>query len=223
MDTLLQVLEQEPVPPRKLDSRIPRELNAICLKALRKEPALRYESAQAFVEDLQRYLEGRPIKARAVSLLARGWNWIREPKRVQNAGLMMIVTASFYTVYLSYDMIISFIGYGSITPLLMRTLLLICSVALFTIWIGIRTMARKAWAIWIGFAMSICFSAESVFHVVKHINDSDNWLVSIWQTNFGLGLVAIMSVVQFLLFSCSLIGYHTNRDSIQWSLRSVSK
>jgi eukaryotic-like serine/threonine-protein kinase len=71
VDTILQVLCEEPVPPRRLVSRVPRDLETICLKCLRKVPAERHVSAWALAEDLRRFLEGEPIKARRLGLLAK--------------------------------------------------------------------------------------------------------------------------------------------------------
>src|SRR5207302_1848466 len=59
-EVLAQILGAEPVPPRRLRPRLPRDLETVCLKCLQKEPARRYPSAAALASDLRRFLDGRP-------------------------------------------------------------------------------------------------------------------------------------------------------------------
>jgi serine/threonine protein kinase len=74
---LLQVLQDEPRPPRKLNDKVPRDLETVCLKAMAKAPARRYASAKELAEDLRRYLDRLPIKARPVGRVERAWRWCR--------------------------------------------------------------------------------------------------------------------------------------------------
>jgi hypothetical protein len=72
---LLQVLEDEPRPLRQLKPDLPRDLEVICLKALSKSPARRYQTAREFADDLRRYRQGQPILARPIGYVERALRW----------------------------------------------------------------------------------------------------------------------------------------------------
>jgi tRNA A-37 threonylcarbamoyl transferase component Bud32 len=74
---ILQVLQDEPRAPRRLNDKVPRDLETLCLKAMAKVPARRYSSAKELADDLRRYLGGFPIKARPVGRVERAWRWCR--------------------------------------------------------------------------------------------------------------------------------------------------
>jgi eukaryotic-like serine/threonine-protein kinase len=77
LETLEQVRNREPEPPRRLNARVDRDLETICLKCLEKEPEQRYGSAQALAGELESWLRGEPIQARRIGWGQRIWRWCR--------------------------------------------------------------------------------------------------------------------------------------------------
>jgi tetratricopeptide (TPR) repeat protein len=86
--TLALVRADEPVPPRRLQPTVPRDLETICLKCLRKDPGRRYATARDLADDLRRFRAGEPIHARPVSGGERLVGWCR-----RNPGVAMLVAA----------------------------------------------------------------------------------------------------------------------------------
>jgi serine/threonine protein kinase len=93
MDTLQQVIYAEPVPPTRLQPKLARDLETICLKCLQKDPKNRYTMAGALADDLRRFLGGEPIQARATPAWEKTIKWAR--RRPAAAALVLI---AFLTV-----------------------------------------------------------------------------------------------------------------------------
>jgi hypothetical protein len=97
LDTLLQVVSQEPTPPRRLHPKVPRDLETICLKCLEKAPPRRYGSAQALADDLRCYLQGDAISARPPGLLGR---LDRGARRRPALAVTLVALMLFYLFHL---------------------------------------------------------------------------------------------------------------------------
>jgi WD40 repeat protein len=98
---LHQVLHDEPSPPRRLNDRLPRDLETICLKAMAKAPARRYGTAGELADDLRRFLRGEPVRARPVGRWERLRSWgRRNPSLAAAVGLaaVLLVTATAVSV-----------------------------------------------------------------------------------------------------------------------------
>eukprot|EP00913_Durusdinium_trenchii_P008798 g8264.t1 len=92
-ETLKYVIEREPVSPAQLNPAVDRDLETICLKCLRKDPAKRYASAAALAADLSLYLDGRPIMARPVSRIEKTRRWcLRNPLAALMILLLVIIS-----------------------------------------------------------------------------------------------------------------------------------
>jgi serine/threonine protein kinase len=74
-DTLLRTLHEEPARPRVFNPHVARELEAVCLKCLEKDPLSRYESAAALADDLDRWLRGEPVRVPLVDSRGKTWRW----------------------------------------------------------------------------------------------------------------------------------------------------
>jgi len=101
LDTLMQVLQQEPIPVRKLNPSVPRDLETICLKCLQKDSRRRYASARELADDLDRYLNGDPIRARRVGRVERTCRWLWKRRRyvaavTATAAVVMVLAAVFF-------------------------------------------------------------------------------------------------------------------------------
>ncbi|MCZ7641321.1 MAG: serine/threonine-protein kinase [Verrucomicrobia bacterium] len=91
LEAIRNILEREPERPSRVNPRVPRDLEIICLKCLQKEPGRRYGSAGALAEDLARWLESRPIRARPTGWIERGWLWCRrKPALAAMAGALVV-------------------------------------------------------------------------------------------------------------------------------------
>ncbi|MBN9118844.1 MAG: serine/threonine protein kinase, partial [Planctomycetes bacterium] len=108
-----QVADADPPPPREINPDIPRDLETIVLKAMAREPGTRYASARELAEDLEAFLEDRPIKARRTALASRAWRWCRRNPAVASLALSTLVALSLAAVA-------GWVGYARTTAALGR-------------------------------------------------------------------------------------------------------
>lgn len=101
-ETLVQVLEEEPVAPTRLNARIPPDLETIALKCLEKEAPRRYRAARDVAAELQRFLNGDPIQARPIGWAARAWRWCRRNPAVTALASAVVVVLVLGTVASSF-------------------------------------------------------------------------------------------------------------------------
>jgi serine/threonine protein kinase/Flp pilus assembly protein TadD len=94
LETLHQVKTLDPVPPRRLQPRVPRDLETICLACLRKEPQRRYATALDLADDLRRFLDGKPIRQRPAAFWEPAYKWAR--RRPAAAAWVMLAVIAFF-------------------------------------------------------------------------------------------------------------------------------
>jgi serine/threonine-protein kinase len=92
-ETLRKIAEDEPAPPRKLNPAVPGDLETIVLKAMAKELSGRYATARDLADELRRFLEDKPIRARRPSWLDRAAKWARRHQPVVATGIMGLLVA----------------------------------------------------------------------------------------------------------------------------------
>ncbi|MEX0677692.1 MAG: protein kinase, partial [Pirellulales bacterium] len=103
---LLQIERDEPPRPRRLNARIPRDLETITLKCLQKEPSRRYQTARQLADDLNRWLRDEPIVARPVGRLERGWRWCKRRPAVASlaaAVLLLLLVGTGVSSYFAIE------------------------------------------------------------------------------------------------------------------------
>jgi serine/threonine protein kinase/WD40 repeat protein len=110
-DILYQVKYHEPLPPRRVNPAVDRDLNTICLRCLEKEPRQRFATAAALAEELERYREGRPILSRPVGPVSRAWRWSR-----RNPAFASVSVAALLLCLLAGGLYLSSAPPGEILP-----------------------------------------------------------------------------------------------------------
>jgi tetratricopeptide (TPR) repeat protein len=96
-ETERRVITDDPLPPSRLNATIPRDLETICLKCLGKEPESRYRSAAELADDLDRYLEGRPIQARPLGMVATFGRWCRRNPAATAISVLLVLGTAIST------------------------------------------------------------------------------------------------------------------------------
>jgi serine/threonine-protein kinase len=185
LDTVMQVIDHEPVPPRLLNPRIDHDLETICLKCLEKDSRMRYATAEELGADLQRYIEGDSINARSFNVLDRLVRTLDHDKRTADFSawssmllvMAVVVGIEHFAVYL---MVLT--GQPPLAIMAARTLQFMLLACLF--WYNRRSQLlptsaaeRELWTIWIGYFTSyflLILTTRLLVHFeMIHVNT--NW------------------------------------------------
>lgn len=174
LDTLSQLLDSDPLPPRLLNRNVPRELEGICMKCLDKEPARRYASARELGDELQRYLDGETIHASGVNLLDRMTHALRQSRHEEHfRGWRLGLMAFGFVIFLSHVAIYVLEGAwhdSLVTYFFTRGAMF--AALLIMLWrfrhhsvLPTKSAERLIWVVWIGYLLALGASnaARSVF------------------------------------------------------------
>lgn len=102
LDTVMQVINNDPVMPRNLQPDVPVDLETICMKSLQKDPSARYGSCAELAADLRRYLNGEPIMARPISAMERLWRWCRRNPKVAIPSSLAVLSITITAIVASW-------------------------------------------------------------------------------------------------------------------------
>ena len=179
LETLAQLLDSDPLPPRLLNRNVPRELEAVCMKCLEKEPSRRYASARELGDDMQRYLEGEAIHASGVNLRDRVTRVLQHSRHEEHfrgwgSGLIafgVVILLSHLAIFGAERI---WLGSGALDPwaayFLPRSVMF--AALLIMLWrfrhysvLPTNSAERLVWVVWIGYllALGAINSARMVF------------------------------------------------------------
>jgi len=215
LDTIMQVMEQDPVPPRLLNTKIDHDLETICLKCLEKDPQRRYPSAEALAEDLQRYLNNESISARSVNVLDR---LVRTFDRSHH-----VVDFHAWSTMILFIAAIVFVEHVVVHALIIldqsRQLIMAARAGQFVLigWLFWRyrrsqllprsAAERELWTIWIGYLLAYVFSLVAVrctvfFQIIGPGQDAPHY----WETLIVYPFSAIASGLTFFIMGANYWG-----------------
>jgi serine/threonine protein kinase len=196
MDTLLQVIERLPAPPRLINPNVERDLETICLKCLEKDPQRRYADAEALALDFDRYLSGETISAKSINWLERVDSALRRSQYDIQFRAYGPMLWGFAAVVLVTEIILNVVILTN-QPIWLIPLLQVCRVACFGLiyWryrpcsvLPARGVERLLWSTWLGYIACGFILAISYR------------LAAGWTTPIELNLYPLMAAVTGMAF-----------------------
>lgn len=227
-----QHIYQDPPLPRTLDQRVPRAVQAICMKALNKEPRRRYQTAAAMADDLESYLRGDSVSVWHSDRWSRIWLWCQHPERVRDA-MSFAVFAICITIFGKLLTFVEFYFYwdtfdpaakadvGRHIKFLAATFLLDS----FTVWFAWSGYHKHLWAIAIGCCWMFGIFAWMVMFTNPHLFGLDDQYMamgSIYDAEHRMhrllvgSILATITGVTWLSYMLAVLAYLSNPTVIRW-------
>jgi serine/threonine protein kinase len=169
VDLLQKVASADFPPPRKVKPNIPRPLEAICLKAMARDPDDRYASASELANEIERWLADEPVTAWQVTNWERVWKWIRHPKRTIEAGIAGIFSSSA-SLFVQFGGVLYWLALGVFAdrPVEWAVQWIALNILLvFVLFTSIATLKQRRWALW---ALFVTCNLTSSYFLVSLIN-----------------------------------------------------
>ncbi len=144
---------------RKLRENVPRDLESIVVKCLKKNPAARYDSAAELAADLRRCGEGEPILAKRLGLLEKMGYWCTRPQRIRDAGWFTVWSQLIWAFW-TFTTLVCSPWYGIVNASEVRLILIQVAAVVLLIhlplaWVGLQTVRGKPWARWLGLGLTL--------------------------------------------------------------------
>jgi serine/threonine protein kinase len=222
--TLEQVRSQEVLAPRRL-LKVPRDIEAISLKCLEKDPRKRYGTSLELAEDLNRFLLNQPTKARSPGLIARISLWCQRPDRIREAGTFLIFISIVLSIWNVSGIIISgylYMNYPSPGRARLQLTVLLFGLYLPYILIGYETTKQKLWAVRaaaiLGFG-TLILTVGAICNIPWFISwvDMGGIMATPEQRAPLFSLLALFSAIQCFLFFAALTALRSKRRTENWA------
>jgi len=201
LDTLMEVLEQEPAPPRLINTKVDRDIETICMKCLEKDPADRYASALALAEDLRRSRQGEPITARSFNVFDRLGRTLERSRHAIEFYSYANLLHFFAAIILLVEMVVHLLVHTGQWVFLLP-LTRVCQLCLMGLVLWRHRSARSGpasaseqqmWSIWIGYAAT-CTLLGLTGRLI-------NGLAIEWELTLYPSLAAVTGLIFFIMGS----------------------